>query len=57
MIYIEVKLSAIEALKKGLNSVRNAINKKKKIILEEILVTTRKTQQALADKREKSKFI
>ena len=43
-VYIGVKLSAMEALKKGLISVRDAMNKGEKTILEEILVTTRETQ-------------
>ena len=56
VVYIGVKLSAMEALKKGLNSVRDAMNKGEKTILEEILVTTRETQQALANKCEEPKL-
>ena len=56
VVYIGVKLSAMEALKKGLNSVRDAMSKGEKTILEEILATTRETQQTLANKREEPKL-
>jgi len=54
--YVAVKLSAIEALKKGLSSVRDIINRGEKTILEEILITICETQQTLANKRKKSKL-
>src|SRR5271156_4559591 len=43
-IYVAVKLSVTETLKKGLISIRDALNKEEKTVLEEILVITRKTQ-------------